>query len=214
MHVRRSKERGLVLYVIHAGTAAFADTRWNSYDYNKGKLRELIQVMIDSGAKLFVSAVGTPPKEIVEILHRNRILYMNMIGHPKHVARCLDNDVDILCAQAGEGGGHTGEVPLSILIPAVTALTQGKMRKFTGTQIPVVAAGGIFNGSGLAAALMLGASAVWVGTRFITAVEAGSSKAHQDAVLSATVDDTVRTIIFSVRLQTMSQFCLKVNHTD
>jgi len=79
-----------------------------SYDYTKGKLDELIDITIDSGAKLFVSAVGVPPQHVVDKLHRHGILYMNMIGHPKHVAKCLERDVDIICAQGGEGGGHTG----------------------------------------------------------------------------------------------------------
>lgn len=51
-----------------------------SYDYTKGKLNELIDIIIDSGAKLFVCAVGVPPKAVVEKLHKNGILYMNMIG--------------------------------------------------------------------------------------------------------------------------------------
>lgn len=157
-----------------------------------------MDVIIESGAKLFVSAIGIPPKEIVDRLHAGGVLYMNMIGHPKHVKGCLENDVDIVCAQGGEGGGHTGDVPLSVLIPAVVAQTKGRKSKMTGLDVQVIAAGGIFSGEGLAAALMLGASAVWVGTRFVVAVEAGASKLHQDAVISATVDDTIRTIIFSV----------------
>lgn len=80
----------------------------SSYDYTKGKLGELIDIIIDSGVKLFVSAVGVPPKEVVDRLHQHGILYMNMIGHPKHVAKCLEIGVDIICAQGGEGGGHTG----------------------------------------------------------------------------------------------------------
>lgn len=79
-----------------------------SYDYTKGKLNELIDIIIDSGVKLFVSAVGVPPQHVVEKLHEHGILYMNMIGHPKHVAKCLERGVDIICAQGGEGGGHTG----------------------------------------------------------------------------------------------------------
>ncbi|RFU29406.1 hypothetical protein B7463_g6931, partial [Scytalidium lignicola] len=186
---------GVDLLIPQVGGSA----RKTNYDYTKGKLGELTDVIIESGVRLFVSAVGIPPKAIVDRLHDHGIIYMNMIGHPKHVQKCIDNGVDILCAQGGEGGGHTGEVPLSILIPAVAHLVKGQKSKLTRLDVQVVAAGGIFNGQSVAAALMLGASAVWVGTRFIVAQEAGASKAHQDAVLSATVDDTVRTIIFSGR---------------
>merc|ERR1712036_169456 len=173
--------------------------RKTNYDYTKGKLNELIDIIIDSGAKLFVSAVGVPPKEVVDKLHKAGILYMNMIGHPKHVKKCLDLGVDIICAQGGEGGGHTGDVPTTVLIPAVVELVKGKKSPMTGQPVQVIAAGGIYNGQTVAAALMLGASAVWVGARFILTDEAGAPKAHQEAVRTAGHDDNVRTIIFTGR---------------
>lgn len=169
-----------------------------SYDYTKGKLNELVDIIVDSGAKLFVSAVGVPPKAVVDRLHQNGILYMNMIGHPKHVKKCLDLGVDIICAQGGEGGGHTGDVPTTVLIPAVVNLCKGKTSPMTGQPVQVIAAGGIYNGQTVAAALMLGASAVWVGTRFILTDEAGAPKAHQEAVRTSGFDDNIRTIIFTV----------------
>merc|ERR1712093_356134 len=141
--------------------------RKTNYDYTKGKLNELVDIIIDSGAKLFVSAVSVPPQHVVDRLHKAGILYMNMIGHPKHVKKCLDLGVDIICAQGGEGGGHTGDVPTTVLIPAVVELVKGKKSPMTGQPVQVIAAGGIYNGQTVAAALMLGASAVWVGTRFI-----------------------------------------------
>ena len=150
--------------------------------------------------KLFVSAVGVPPQHVVDRLHKAGILYMNMIGHPKHVQKCLDLGVDIICAQGGEGGGHTGDTPTTVLIPAVVNLCKGKTSPMTGMPVQVVAAGGIYNGQTVAAALMLGASAVWVGTRFILTDEAGAPKAHQEAVKTAGFDDNIRTIIFTVSL--------------
>ena len=123
---------------------------------------------------------------------------MNMIGHPKHVKKCLDLGVDIICAQGGEGGGHTGDVPTTVLIPAVVKLCEGK-KSGMGQPVQVIAAGGIYNGPTVAAALMMGASAVWVGTRFILTDEAGAPKAHQEAVRTAGFDDNVRTIIFTGR---------------
>jgi len=172
--------------------------RKTNYDYTKGKLGELTDIIIDSGAKLFVSAVGVPPKAVVDKLHKAGVLYMNMIGHPKHVKKCLELGVDIICAQGGEGGGHTGDVPTMVLIPAVVELCKGKTGGL-GAPVQVVAAGGIFNGATVAAALMLGASAVWVGTRFILTDEAGAPKAHQEAVRTAGHDDNIRTIIFTGR---------------
>jgi NAD(P)H-dependent flavin oxidoreductase YrpB (nitropropane dioxygenase family) len=86
----------------------------------------------------------------------------------------------------------------SVLIPAVVELCKGKTSPMTGKPVQVIAAGGIFNGATVAAALMLGATAVWVGTRFILTDEAGASKAHQEAVRTAGHDDNIRTIIFTV----------------
>lgn len=175
------------------------NARKTNYDYTKGKLDELITIIIESGTKLFVSAVGVPPKHVVERLHKSGVLYMNMIGHPKHVQKCLDVGVDMICAQGGEGGGHTGDVPTTVLIPTVAEMVKGRKSPMTGDQVQVVAAGGLFNGQSLAAALMLGASAVWIGTRFILADEAGAPKAHQEAVRDSGFDDNVRTIIFTGR---------------
>ena len=171
--------------------AHFADT--------KGALPELIDAIIEGGAKLFVCAVGVPPKWAVEKLHSAGILCMNMIGAPKHVAKALAVGVDIICAQGGEGGGHTGDVPTSVLIPKVVDLCRGHKSPLTGEQVSVVAAGGIFDGRGLAMAMAFGADAVWVGTRFICATEAGAPPRHQKGVTSAGYHDTIRTIIYTGR---------------
>ena len=178
--------------------ATHGSANTSSYDYTKGKLNELVDIIVESNARLFVSAVGVPPKAVVDKLHAHGILYMNMIGHPKHVPKCLEVGADMICAQGGEGGGHTGDVPTSILIPTVAKLCAGKTSPL-GHPVQVIAAGGIFNGQGLASSLMLGASGIWVGTRFVLSEEAGAPKAHQEAVRTAGFDDNVRTIIFTGR---------------
>ncbi|KAG5926261.1 hypothetical protein E4U42_003477 [Claviceps africana] len=175
------------------------NARKTNYDYTKGKLDELVDIVIESGAKLFVSAVGVPPKHVVDKLQKAGILYMNMIGHVKHVKKCLELGVDIICAQGGEGGGHTGDIPTTVLIPAVVDAVKGHKSPVSGGPVQVVAAGGIHNGQLLASSLMMGASGVWVGTRFILTDEAGAPKAHKDAVRTAGHDDNVRTIIFTGR---------------
>jgi NAD(P)H-dependent flavin oxidoreductase YrpB (nitropropane dioxygenase family) len=173
--------------------------RKTNYDYTKGKLGELVDIIIQEKASLFVSAVGVPPKAVVDKLHSAGILCMNMIGHPKHVQKALDVGVDIICAQGGEGGGHTGDVPTTILIPTVAKLVEGKKSPLTGQPVQVIAAGGLYNGRSVAAALMLGASAVWIGTRFILSDEAGAPVAHQEAVRTSGFEDNIRTIIFTGR---------------
>ena len=117
--------------------------RKTNHDYTHGQLPELIDIIIDSGASLFVSAVGIPPVWAIDKLHDAGILVMNMIGSPRHVQKCLDAGVDILCAQGTEGGGHTGDISTTVLIPMIVDLVKGKTSKMHGGPIYVVAAGGI-----------------------------------------------------------------------
>ena len=176
------------------------NARKTNHDYTGGKLDELIDITIDSGAKLFVSAVGVPPKRIIDKLHNAGILVMNMVGHPKHAVKALELGVDIVCAQGGEGGGHTGSVANSILIPAVVDVARRyRPAALGGQQALVVAAGGISSGRSLAASLMQGASGVWVGTRFVASKEASCSDEHKQAVVSCTLDDTQTTLVVTGR---------------
>jgi len=174
--------------------------RKTNHDYTHGQLDDLITVTIEEGAKLFISAVGIPPPHVIKRLHEAGILIMNMVGAPKHAKKALDAGVDIVCAQGGEGGGHTGDIPNSILIPAVVDVArQYKPKMLKGQPALVVAAGGIYNGRSLASSLMQGATGVWVGTRFVASTEAGCSQAHKEGVVSAAFEDTVRTLVVSGR---------------
>lgn len=190
------------------------NARKTNKDYTGGALPELIDIIINSGTKLFVSAVGVPPRWAVDKLHAAGIPVMNMVGAPKHVEKALEAGVDIICAQGGEGGGHTGEVATSILLPMVVDLVRGRKSPLNGQPIRVVGAGGIFDGRGLAMALSLGCDGVWVGTRFVSSIEAGAPKRHKDAVLKASVHDTERTLIYTGRpLRVLSTPYIKDWHT-
>lgn len=117
----------------------------------------------------------------------------------RHVQKALDAGCDLICAQGGEGGGHTGAVATTVLLPQVVDAVRGHKSALTGQDIMVVGAGGIFDGRGLAACLSMGAQAVWVGTRFICATEAGGPPRHKAEVLKASSEDTLRTIIYTGR---------------
>lgn len=175
--------------------------RKTNHDYTGGRLDELIDITIASGARLFVSAVGVPPRAVIDRLHAAGILVMNMVGHPRHATKALDLGVDIVCAQGGEGGGHTGAVANSVLVPAVVDVARRYRPAALGGDQPalVVAAGGISNGRGLASSLMQGAVAVWVGTRFVASAEAGCSDEHKAAVVSCDLEGTDRTLVLSGR---------------
>ena len=173
--------------------------RKTNHDYTHGQLDELIEVTIKNGAKLFISAVGVPPDRTIKRLHEAGILVMNMVGAPKHAEKALRAGVDIVCAQGGEGGGHTGDIANSILIPAVVDVTRKYKSPLTGQAALCVAAGGIYDGRGLASSLMQGAVGVWVGTRFVAAEESGASRMHKEGVVSADFTDTLRTLVVSGR---------------
>lgn len=173
--------------------------RATNHDYTHGQLDALVDVTISHGAKLFVSAVGVPPEKVVKRLHDAGILVMNMVGAPKHAEKAFQRGVDIVCAQGGEGGGHTGDIPFSVLVPAVVDVARRYKSPLTGQPAQVVAAGGINDGRSLAASLMLGASGVWVGTRFVASEESGASRLHKEAVVGAQYGETRRTLVVSGR---------------
>lgn len=175
------------------------NARKTNKDYTGGHLAELIDIIIEEKTALFICAVGVPPKWAVDKLHEAGIPVMNMIGAVKHVEKALAVGVDIICAQGGEGGGHTGDIATSILLPKVVDAVRGKISPLTGNQVPVIGAGGIFDGRGLAATLAMGCAGVWVGTRFIASEEAGAGPYHKRSVVAAGFTDTIRTTIYTGR---------------
>jgi len=186
---------GVDLLIPQVGGSA----RKTNYDYTKGALPEMIDIICEAKARLFVCAVGVPPRWMVDKLHSAGIPIMNMIGSTRHVERALSAGVDIVCAQGSEGGGHTGDVGTLVLIPQVVSRCRGHKSELTGGPVHVVAAGGIYDGRTVAAAFALGAEAVWVGTRFVASLEATTTKLHKQKLIEAGSEDTIRSVIFTGR---------------
>lgn len=173
--------------------------RKTNYDYTSGNLEELLDIVIEHGATLFVSAVGVPQPWVIEKLHKAGILVMNMVGHPKHVHKACAAGVDLICAQGGEAGGHTGDIPSMVLIPACADICAKYTSPLTKKPVVLVGAGGINDGRSVAAAMMLGASGVWVGTRFIPSVESKAPEVFKNQVIAAGYDDWVKLEVWSGR---------------
>ena len=112
----------------------------------------------------------------------------------------------MICAQGTEGGGHTGEVSTTVLLPMCVDACKGRLSPLTGQEVIVVAGGGMFDGRSLAAALSLGAAGVWVGTRFIACKESGAPKRHIEHVIKATVSDTTKTQCLVAQQKALSHF--------
>ena len=146
-----------------------------------GDMASQVRLVIEGGASVFVAGLGVPA-QVVELCHESGLLVVNMCGKVEHARRAVDAGCDLVVAQGTEAGGHTGLVATMPLVPQIVDAV--------GAQVPVVAAGGIFDGRGLAAALALGADGVWIGTRFIATPEARSVSGYKDALIASREDGT------------------------
>jgi nitronate monooxygenase len=147
---------------------------------------DLIQVALDEQ----VAAINhsfADPAPYVAAAHAAGVKVFAQVQTVAQAQRAAHAGVDVLIAQGTEAGGHTGSIGTFALVPAVVDVADS---------IPVVAAGGIADGRGLAAALMLGAAGAWLGTRFVASQEWGGQPWEQAAVVAATADDTVRTSVY------------------
>jgi enoyl-[acyl-carrier protein] reductase II len=146
-----------------------------------GGMTEQVKIVIDGGATAFVAGLGVPT-EVVDLCHEHGVIVVSMCGKVEHAVRAVDAGCDLVVAQGTEAGGHTGQVASLPLVPQVVDAV--------GDRVPVVAAGGIFDGRGLAAALALGADGVWVGTRFIATPEARGVLGYKEKLLASREDET------------------------
>jgi nitronate monooxygenase len=140
---------------------------------------ERLAVSLEEGARLvsFFWEDREPVDRYVEEAHEGGALVMHTIGTPDEARRAVDAGVDVIVAQGSDAGGHVwGSVGTMALVPAVVDAV---------SPTPVIAAGGIGDGRGLAAVLMLGAQAAWMGTRFVVADEAHSDPAYRDRIVQA-----------------------------
>ena len=147
-----------------------------------------VEILIEGGATTFVAGLGVP-RNVVDLCHRHGVKVISMCGKVDHARRALDAGCDVVVAQGTEAGGHTGQVATLPLVPMIVDAVGGA--------IPVVAAGGIFDGRGLAAALALGADGVWVGTRFIATPEARAVAGFKEGILLSHEDGTTISRAFS-----------------
>jgi NAD(P)H-dependent flavin oxidoreductase YrpB (nitropropane dioxygenase family) len=144
-----------------------------------------VEVSLKHPIALLANALGTPPKECIEMAHAHGVKVAALCGKKKQAVRHHEAGVDIIVAQGWEAGGHTGEIAGMILCPEIVDAVG---------DTPVVMAGGIGCGRQMAAAMSLGAQGVWTGSIWLTVAE--NQGYHPDAVttklLASTSADTVR----------------------
>lgn len=151
---------------------------------NKSNTRqhEDLKIALDAGVELFITSLGSP-KEVITAAHKNGAKVVCDVTNLEHAKKVQDLGADGVIAVAAGAGGHAGPISPMVLIPWLKQ----------NLTIPVIAAGGIADGRAWAASLMLGASAVSVGTRFIACKEAKVEPAYKQAILQSTPEDIVMT---------------------
>lgn len=150
------------------------------------QMEAAIDVIIDEGAAAFIAGLGVPTK-LVERCHNAGVKVMSMCGKVQHAMRAEEAGCDVVVAQGTEAGGHTGQVAGMALIPQTV----------DAVKIPVLAAGSIVDGRGLAAALSFGAQGIWVGTRFIASEEANAARGFKQRIVDADETETKVTRCYS-----------------
>ena len=142
-----------------------------------------VELMIREGVKVASFALA-PRQELIARLKEAGAVVVPSIGAAKHARKVVGWGADAMIVQGGEGGGHTGPVATTLLLPSVLDAVRG-------TNIPVIAAGGFFDGRGLAAALSYGAAGVAMGTRFLLTSDSTVPDAVKQRYLEAALDGTV-----------------------
>ncbi len=144
--------------------------------------RERVRLIIEHGVKVASFALAPKP-DLVKELKDHGVVVMPSVGAARHAEKVASWGADAVMVQGGEGGGHTGPVPTTLLLPTV----------LDAVDLPVVAAGGFFDGRGLAAALAYGAAGVGMGTRFLLTRESTVPDAVKAEYLRRGLTDTVVT---------------------
>jgi NAD(P)H-dependent flavin oxidoreductase YrpB (nitropropane dioxygenase family) len=145
-------------------------------------LEDRCDVLIAAGVRV-ASFASPPPERVVKQLKDAGLVVVPTIGARRHAEKVAELGVDAVIAQGAEGGGHTGVVPTTLLVPQVVDTVD----------IPVVAAGGFFDGRGLVAALAYGASGIAMGTRFLLTQESRVPEGVKSVYLDTPVTGTVVT---------------------
>ena len=142
-----------------------------------------VELMIREGVKVASFALA-PNQELIARLKEAGSVVVPSVGAAKHARKVAAWGADAVIVQGGEGGGHTGPVATTLLLPSVLDVLAGK-------DIPVIAAGGFFDGRGLAAALSYGAAGVAMGTRFLLTTDSTVPDAVKQQYLQSALDGTV-----------------------
>lgn len=159
-----------------------ADTQGGPPLFSKEFFEAQMEVVIEEKVPVYAAGLGNPGPWM-ERLHANGTIVMAVIGKVKHAKQVVESGIDVIVAQGHDGGGHNSPIGTISLIPQVVDAV--------GDRVPVLGAGGIADGRGVAAAFMLGAEGAWVGTAFLATHEAGIEDFQKEAIAEGGDADTV-----------------------
>jgi NAD(P)H-dependent flavin oxidoreductase YrpB (nitropropane dioxygenase family) len=142
-----------------------------------------MEVVVEERVPVYAAGLGDPGPWI-ERLHANGTRVLSVVGAVRHARKVAQSGVDLIVAQGHDAGGHNSPVGTMALIPQVVD---------AAGEIPVLGAGGITDGRGVAAALMLGAEGAWVGSAFLATYEAGIAEFQKKAIVEASEEGTTVT---------------------
>ena len=172
--------------------AAFVDTLIDEFGLEKADppeqgetglalARKQVEMILEEDVAVFAAALGDPAW-VVPMAREKGVKVMGLVGSVRNAYRQVEAGVDILVAQGTEAGGHTGRIATMPLVPQIVDAVSPR---------PVVAAGGIANGRGIAASLALGAEGVWMGTAFLAAKECGIYGPQQETIIRGRSEDFI-----------------------
>jgi NAD(P)H-dependent flavin oxidoreductase YrpB (nitropropane dioxygenase family) len=147
---------------------------------------QLLEVAFRHPIRFVANALGLAPPRMIELGRRHGVAVGALVGAAEHAIRQVEAGVDIIVAQGGEAGGHTGEVSTLVLVPEVVRAVE-QVRS-----VPVLAAGGIMTGRQMAGCMAMGAAGVWTGSVWLATPESGLSPVLQQKIVESRSRDTVR----------------------
>jgi NAD(P)H-dependent flavin oxidoreductase YrpB (nitropropane dioxygenase family) len=147
----------------------------------------VMEVAFQHPIKMIVNALGVPPQWMLDRAREQGVVVGALTGAREHAIKHADAGVDILIVAGTEAGGHCGEVSTLVLVPEVI-----ESLKSYGSEIPVLAAGGIVTGRQMAACMAMGAEGAWTGSVWLTTAEAETAPVIKEKFLTANSRQTVR----------------------
>ncbi|WP_293507191.1 nitronate monooxygenase [Parvibaculum sp.] len=167
---------------VRASEEAHRSSKSNAPLFSKEFFEAQMEVVVEERVPVYAAGLGNPGPWL-DRLHANGTKVMAVVGAVKHALQVVNSGIDLIVAQGHDGGGHNSPIGTMALIPQVVDAIAGR--------IPVLGAGGISDGRGIAAAMMLGAEGAWIGTAFLATDEAGIEDFQKDAIVESGDGDTL-----------------------